>query len=91
MFLERGEDVDPGSQAQETADWPDTHTKGKFEMTNNDVLIREQVLALLSKKAREGSVSAAIALERALRIDPHTQDTGIEDELDRLLGDREGS
>ena len=39
-------------------------------MTDGEVLSREEVLALLSKKAREGSVSAAIALERALRIDP---------------------
>jgi hypothetical protein len=56
-------------------------------MTDADVLSREQVLALLSKKARERSVSAAIALERALRIDPHEQDD-FEDQLDRLLDER---
>jgi hypothetical protein len=33
-------------------------------MSDAEVLNREEVLALLSKKAREGSVSAAIALER---------------------------
>ena len=55
-------------------------------MTDANVLTREQVLALLSKKAREGSVSAAIALERALRIDPHEQDD-FEDQLDRLPGE----
>jgi hypothetical protein len=59
-------------------------------MTDTDVLTREQVLALLSKKAREGSVSAAIALERALRIDPREQDD-FDDQLDRPLGEREGS
>ncbi len=60
-------------------------------MTDGDVLTRKQVLALLSKKAREGSVSAAIALERALRIDPHGQEDEFENELDRLLGEGKGS
>jgi hypothetical protein len=45
----------------------------------------------LSKKAREGSVSAAIALERALRIGS-TEQVDLDDELERLIqGDREGS
>ena len=56
-----------------------------------DVLTRAQVLALLSKKAREGSVSATIALERALRIDPHEPENEFDKELDRLLGEGEGS
>jgi hypothetical protein len=54
-----------------------------MQMTN-DILTREQALQLLSKKAREGSVSAAIALERALRISPPEQDE-LEDELERLI------
>jgi hypothetical protein len=38
-------------------------------MTADDqVLSRTEVLKLLSQKAREGSTSAMIALERALRI-----------------------
>jgi hypothetical protein len=35
---------------------------------NDQILSRTEVLALLSQKAREGSTSAMIALERALRI-----------------------
>ena len=53
-------------------------------MTEGDVLTHEQVLALLSKKAREGSVSAAIALERALRISRYEW-ADIDAELDRLI------
>jgi hypothetical protein len=34
----------------------------------DQILSRTEVLALLSQKAREGSTSAMIALERALRI-----------------------
>ena len=38
-------------------------------MSDEDqILSRTEVLALLSQKAREGSTSAMIALERALRI-----------------------
>ena len=38
-------------------------------MSNEDqILSRTEVLELLSQKAREGSTSAMIALERALRI-----------------------
>jgi hypothetical protein len=49
-----------------------------------EVASHEEVLGLLSEKARGGSVSAAIALERALRDGRHEQD--IDDELDRILG-----
>jgi hypothetical protein len=39
------------------------------KMSNEDqILSRNEVLELLSQKAREGSTSAMIALERALRI-----------------------
>ena len=34
----------------------------------HEILSRNEVLELLSQKAREGSTSAMIALERALRI-----------------------
>ena len=74
-----------------TAGWPATPTVGKSQMTDGEVLSREEVLALLSKKARAGSVSAAIALERALRIDPPHEQDDFDDELDRLLGEGEGS
>jgi hypothetical protein len=60
-------------------------------MSDAEVLSREEVLALLSKKAREGSVSAAIALERALRIDPPHEQDDFDDELGQLLGEGKGS
>jgi hypothetical protein len=57
-------------------------------MTEN-VLTRQEVLALLSTKAKEGSVSAAIALERALRIADEPDDD-VDDELERLLTKDDG-
>ena len=55
-------------------------------MADKTVLSREEVLALLSERAREGSISAAIALERALRAAPRS-DQGWDDELSRILSD----
>jgi hypothetical protein len=46
-----------------------------------EILRRTEVLELLSQKAREGSTSAMIALERALRIgqdEPRDHDDFIE-------------
>jgi hypothetical protein len=37
-------------------------------MSEGEILSRDEVLQLLSKNARDGSTSAMIALERALRI-----------------------
>ena len=55
-------------------------------MSDDDrILSRTEVLELLSQKAREGSTSAMIALERALRIGEDDEE-GIGDELDRILG-----
>ena len=42
---------------------------GKIE-GGGEILSREQTLQILSEIARAGSVTAAIALERALRLDP---------------------
>ncbi len=49
---------------------------------DQEVLSREQVLQILSEQARKGSISAAIALERALRLDP-----GEEDDEDPVLAE----
>jgi hypothetical protein len=38
------------------------------------ILSREQTLQILSEMARAGSVTAAIALERALRLGPNEED-----------------
>jgi hypothetical protein len=40
------------------------------------ILSREQTLQILSEMARAGSVTAAIALERALRLGPNEEDEG---------------
>jgi hypothetical protein len=47
-------------------------------------LTRDEVLALLTTKAREGSTSAMIALERALRARDQGEDE-LDDELERLI------
>jgi hypothetical protein len=57
-------------------------------MADKDILSREEVLELLSERARDGSVSAAIALERGLRAAPRS-DENFDDELDRPLRDGE--
>jgi 3-oxoacyl-[acyl-carrier-protein] synthase III len=53
---------------------------------DGDILTREQVLQILSEMAQTGSVSAAIALERALRLDdPDDDHDELDAELERLL------
>ena len=59
--------------------------KGWEIMTDTQIADRAEVLAMLTEKAREGSTSAMIALERALRVEQKDRDT-LDDELDRLLG-----
>jgi hypothetical protein len=46
-----------------------------------EIATRAEVLAILSRLARDGRVAAAIALERALRDEPAEPD----DELERIL------
>ena len=53
-------------------------------MTDTQIADRAEVLQMLTEKAREGSTSAMIALERALRVEQ--KDRGpLDDELDRIL------
>jgi hypothetical protein len=47
----------------------------------DEIATRSEVLAILSRLARDGRVAAAIALERALRDEPAEPD----DELERIL------
>jgi hypothetical protein len=49
---------------------------------DQEVLTREETLRILSEMTRKGSISAAIALERALRLDP-----GEEDDEDPVLAE----
>ena len=53
---------------------------------DQEILTREAVLQILSEMAQKGSVSAAIALERALRLeDPdEEEEDDLFAELDRL-------
>lgn len=55
----------------------------------DQILSRTEVLALLSQKAREGSTSAMIALERALRARDRDGDE-IGTVLDQILEEAEG-
>jgi hypothetical protein len=53
-------------------------------MADKGILSHEEVLELLSARAREGSISAAIALERALRAAPKSAE-GWDGELSRII------
>ena len=55
-------------------------------MTEPKILSRDEVLELLSGKAQEGSTSAMIALERALRARESEQNE-IHEVIDRILGE----
>ena len=55
-------------------------------MSDNSILTHDQVLELLSARAREGSISAAIALERALRASARSAGD-FDDELRQLVAD----
>ena len=51
-----------------------------------EILTHEETLQLLSEMARNGSVTAAVALARELRLDPGEEDKDeLDTELDRLL------
>jgi hypothetical protein len=54
--------------------------------TDQGVAGRLEALAILSEMARNGKVTAAIALERALR-GRHDDDPVFDDDLARILGD----
>jgi hypothetical protein len=51
----------------------------------SEILTHEYSLVILSQQARGGSVTAAVALERALRPEGPGQDD-IDAELDRIFG-----
>ena len=52
----------------------------------HDIATREEVLALLTDQARNGSPTAAAALARELRVrETETEDQVLVEELDRLI------
>jgi hypothetical protein len=58
-------------------------TSGEPELT--DVATHDEVMRILTAQARDGSVTAACALERALRAAP-IEDEDFDAELERLAG-----
>jgi hypothetical protein len=62
------------------------HLTNKIE-GGGEVLTHEETLKILSEMARNGSVTAAVAMARELRLDPGDEDLDLEldDELERLL------
>jgi hypothetical protein len=48
-----------------------------------EIATHDEVLEMLTEKAREGSTSAMIALERALRLDP--EPNFVDEEFERIL------
>ena len=55
-------------------------------MSENRIPSYEEALALLAQKAQEGSVTAIVALERALRSRKAEADE-VHDVIDRILSD----
>ena len=56
---------------------------------DTEILTRKGVLELLSKKAVNGSVTAMVCLERALRYEQRDAGDELDRELDRLLSRNE--
>lgn len=52
---------------------------------NPNILSHEQVLEILSSQAAAGSVTAAAALERALRAQAKKEEDEVGDAIDRIL------
>ena len=50
-----------------------------------EIATRDEVLRMLTEKARKGQTGAMIALERALRTKAKEDDDPLDAELDRLL------
>ena len=64
-------------------------SKGKWQKGkitgDQEILSRDEALRILSEQAKNGSVTAAVALERALRSKPPAEEN-VDDELARILG-----
>jgi hypothetical protein len=61
------------------------HLTGKID-GDGEILTHEDTLRILSEMARNGSVTAAVAMARELRLDPgYEGDDELDAELERLL------
>ncbi len=54
-------------------------------MEEPEIATREEVLQMLTEKARKGQTGAMIALERALRVAEVKEREALDHELDRIL------
>ena len=54
-------------------------------MEKPEIASREEILAMLTEKARKGQTGAMIALERALRVAERKERDQLDNELDRIL------
>jgi hypothetical protein len=52
----------------------------------DEILTHREVLLILSQQARDGSVTAASSLERALRAADRQKHDALDDEFARMLG-----
>ena len=57
----------------------------KGKITGDQEILSRTRLRILSEQAKNGSVTAAVALERALRTKPPAEEN-VDDELARILG-----
>ena len=55
------------------------------ENAKRDIASRDEVLEMLTEKARQGYTGAMIALERALRAAERKERDELDNELDRIL------
>lgn len=51
------------------------------------ILSHEEVLVILSQQAKDGSVTAAAALERALRAVAKQRENEVDDAISRILAE----
>jgi hypothetical protein len=73
-----------------TASWQTTHTRRISEkVLKTDLPTYDDVLRMLANKAGEGSVSAMVALERALRHGPPEEANEVPTTIDRILAKSE--
>ena len=55
------------------------------EQAKPEIATRDEVLEMLTEKARQGFTGAMIALERALRVVEQKEREGLDSELNRIL------
>ena len=59
-------------------------------MGKREIAGTEEVLAMLTEKARDGNVGAMVALERALRFQQRDREAELDAELERMLDNGPG-